>query len=759
MLFDFVYKYWYTDNIVPGGYMKYKVLSMSLISIILSITIVSSFAVNRQAIEAAGVTIITEKSTEQYITTYYNGISSSQSGLQLAASLENLLQGERGSSFSYKSLQSSAFPYTDVDPNRPNEGYIVSFYSGTPVKGYSGMNKEHTWPNSHGGGKIDHDPHVIRPTLTSENSARGNSYFAESSSQGWDPDSFGNEKYRGIAARIILYGAVIGYSEGLRLEDVGFVSGDGNGGKMGKLSDLLKWNLQYPIDTTEIIRNETLDKSLNYNRNPFIDNPDYACRIWGGTNSNTQNICAASNVAPDTITLSPSSASINVGSTLNLAVNVSPSNASKTVTWTTSNANVATVNNGVVTPQSVGQTTISARSTIDTSAVGTAIISVTNDPIPVTGVSLDKTSLNLGVGSSATLVETVVPVNASEKRVIWSTSNNEVASVTSQGVVTANRVGSATITVTTIDGGFISSATVTVTEQSQTASIVGSFYNSSSNNDGGDGGVTSENLNNGIYAKNALGFNGEQVVQSVSSSQGYFPRSGGLALGSSSNGGNLTLDLNENYHAIRVEAIFNEAGKGSTVTGITGSSSSQMTSGTPGTAFSKPSTGTPYVVTFSEPADQIVITTSARIALVELTIYYGEEDSSASDAMTWATDFLNSTASGCSQSSKSILQSSWSNLESSYNNLSVNAKEIIVNSAPNETGNAIEEMLARYNHIVAKYGLMDFVGVGYQNSAVSKALNNEMSIAILILIGSTSSVGILIFALMKRRTTAIINKH
>lgn len=77
MLFDFVYKYWYTDNIVPGGYMKYKVLSMSLISIILSITIVSSFAVNRQATEAAGVTIITEKSTEQYITTYYNGISSS----------------------------------------------------------------------------------------------------------------------------------------------------------------------------------------------------------------------------------------------------------------------------------------------------------------------------------------------------------------------------------------------------------------------------------------------------------------------------------------------------------------------------------------------------------------------------------------------------------------------------------------------------------------------------------------------------------
>lgn len=50
---------------------------------------------------------------------------------------------------------------------------------------------------------------------------------------------------------------------------------------MGKLGDLLKWNFQYPVDQTEIIRNETLDLSLDYNRNPFIDDPSLACRIWG----------------------------------------------------------------------------------------------------------------------------------------------------------------------------------------------------------------------------------------------------------------------------------------------------------------------------------------------------------------------------------------------------------------------------------------------------------------------------------------------
>ena len=57
--------------------------------------------------------------------------------------------------------------------------YIVSFYSGKAVKGYSGMNKEHTWPNSHGGNKIENDPHMVRPTIKAENSSRGNEYFAE----------------------------------------------------------------------------------------------------------------------------------------------------------------------------------------------------------------------------------------------------------------------------------------------------------------------------------------------------------------------------------------------------------------------------------------------------------------------------------------------------------------------------------------------------------------------------------------------------
>lgn len=414
--------------------------------------------------EVTAVTVITAKSSDQYISNYYSTISTSQSGLPLASSLESRLQAERNNSFSYGSLQTTAFPYTDVDPLRPTGGYIVSFYSGTPVYGYTGMNKEHTWPKSHGGGYIENDPHMVRPTLTSENSARGNSYYAESPSDGWDPASFNNEKYRGIAARIIFYGAVIGYTEGLRLEDVGFVSGAGNGGEMGKLSDLLRWNLEYPIDQTEIIRNETLDISLNYNRNPFIDDPSYACRIWGSTNSTTQNICASQNVEPTAIALSPSSGTVNMGSTLELTVSATPSNADKSVTWSTANSAIATVSGGIVTPVGVGQTTITATSTRNTNIKGTATITVTNIPVSVTSVSLNKSTENITVGSTTTLTATVLPANASNKTVSWSSSNTSVASINSAtGLITGLSEGTSTITVTTADGNKTATCSLSVT--------------------------------------------------------------------------------------------------------------------------------------------------------------------------------------------------------------------------------------------------------------------------------------------------------
>ena len=90
--------------------------------------------------------------------------------------------------------------------------------------------------------------------------------------------------------------------------------------------------------------------------------------------------------------------------------------------------------------------------------------------VPVTGVSLDEDSLNLEVGDSETLTATISPNNATNTNVTWSTSNGGVATV-NNGVVTAVAAGNATITVTTEDGSFTDTCSVTVTQPVTSVSL------------------------------------------------------------------------------------------------------------------------------------------------------------------------------------------------------------------------------------------------------------------------------------------------
>lgn len=87
-----------------------------------------------------------------------------------------------------------------------------------------------------------------------------------------------------------------------------------------------------------------------------------------------------------------------------------------------------------------------------------------DDDVPVTGVSLDKTSAELEVGGTLTLTKTIEPANATNQNVSWSSSNVEVATV-ENGTVTAKAVGTADIIVTTEDGGKTATCNVTVKEK------------------------------------------------------------------------------------------------------------------------------------------------------------------------------------------------------------------------------------------------------------------------------------------------------
>ena len=161
------------------------------------------------------------------------------------------------------------------------------------------------------------------------------------------------------------------------------------------------------------------------------------------------------------VSLNKDKLNLAVGGNETLIATVTPENATnKNVTWSSSNTAVATVDaNGKVTAVSVGTTTVTV-TTKDGGKTATCAVTVT---IPVTGVSLNKTELTLPAGSTETLIATVTPDNATNKNVTWSSSNPAVATVDSNGKVTAVSAGTATITVTTVDGGKTATCAVTVT--------------------------------------------------------------------------------------------------------------------------------------------------------------------------------------------------------------------------------------------------------------------------------------------------------
>ena len=158
------------------------------------------------------------------------------------------------------------------------------------------------------------------------------------------------------------------------------------------------------------------------------------------------------------VSLNKTSLEITLGAAPTLEAILSPSNTYwDEVSWNSSDKTVATVSNGVVTGLKPGNTVI----TVTTVSGGlSANCTVTVKNIPVTGVTLDKSSLSMYPGETETLTATVTPAEASQA-VKWFSSNEKVATV-DNGKVTSVSPGSATITVSTNDGGFKATCAVKV---------------------------------------------------------------------------------------------------------------------------------------------------------------------------------------------------------------------------------------------------------------------------------------------------------
>ena len=152
---------------------------------------------------------------------------------------------------------------------------------------------------------------------------------------------------------------------------------------------------------------------------------------------------------------------LNVGDVHLLEVIASPSDAEGyTLQWESSDEAVASVSDdGEVTALSAGTADITVSSG-EISA--TCAVTVKEPVIPVESVSLDVQQIELGIGETYALQATVLPENATDKTVTWTSSAPEIVSVDENGTVESLAAGNATVTVTTVDGGMTAECEVTV---------------------------------------------------------------------------------------------------------------------------------------------------------------------------------------------------------------------------------------------------------------------------------------------------------
>ena len=155
----------------------------------------------------------------------------------------------------------------------------------------------------------------------------------------------------------------------------------------------------------------------------------------------------------DSITISKQELNLYIGKEDNLKAIYSPENTTvKNISWSSDNTSVATIDqNGKVTGIGEGEATITLTS-VDTGKKATCKVKVSKEPKLVQSINLDKTNIKLDPGKTATLNVTINPSNADDKVLTWSSSDDSIATVDQNGIVTAKKSGRVTITVTSSNG-------------------------------------------------------------------------------------------------------------------------------------------------------------------------------------------------------------------------------------------------------------------------------------------------------------------
>ncbi|EEL70191.1 Extracellular ribonuclease [Bacillus mycoides] len=234
-----------------------------------------------------------EITVKNYDDTYYNN-AIGKTGLELKKELHNVIDNH--TKISYSAVW-EALRDTDEDPNNKNN--VLLLYTGrsqgkfTNGSGVDNWNREHVWAKSHGDFGTAAGPgtdlHHLRATDVSVNSSRGNLDFdnggmnhSEATECKYDSDSWEpRDSVKGDIARMLFYMAVRYEGDNGEIDlELNEKVNNNKDPYMGKLSVLLKWNEQDPVDDLERKRNEVIFTKYQHNRNPFIDHPEWVNKIW-----------------------------------------------------------------------------------------------------------------------------------------------------------------------------------------------------------------------------------------------------------------------------------------------------------------------------------------------------------------------------------------------------------------------------------------------------------------------------------------------
>ncbi|MEH7428788.1 endonuclease [Priestia megaterium] len=225
----------------------------------------------------------------------YYRTAAEKTGNSLKTELHNII--DHHTELSYSAVR-EALKKTDEDPANANN--VILLYTGrSQAKGTNGggvddWNREHVWAKSHGDFGTAMGPgtdlHHLRPTDVSVNSTRGNLDFdnggtehSEALGNYFDSDSWEpRDEVKGDVARMLFYMAVryegdVSDEPDLELNNT---VNNGTAPYHGKLSVLLQWNAQDPVDDRERRRNDIIYSDYQHNRNPFIDHPEWVNEIW-----------------------------------------------------------------------------------------------------------------------------------------------------------------------------------------------------------------------------------------------------------------------------------------------------------------------------------------------------------------------------------------------------------------------------------------------------------------------------------------------